>query len=263
MFDVFIKTIRDKKAFIFGWSMGFAALGYLMMIFYPAFHQDNGLDEILKGLPKAFEGLIGNISDLKQLPSYIGSQLFEVRIPVFVSISAIILAISLTVAEEEKGQLRTLLALPLSRTRVLVGKWLGIVAIMFIITIGTVIGLELGLLSIHETLDLQVILRLCAITWLLGVAIATVVFGIGLGTGKRAAAMTIGVLVAAGSFIMSTFAMSVEWLEPYEKFSILHYFQAVNVSKSHIEMTDVAVYTAIIVILLAVGIVGFRRRDVR
>lgn len=263
MYNLFTKTLYDKRAFIIGWSIGMTFLGFLMLSFYPAFHQDTGLDALVKNLPSAFQGLIGNLNDLKELPGYIGSQLFDVRIPIFVSMIAIILAVSLTVGEEEKGRLRMLLAMPLSRSHILLSKWLAIVVISFITTLSVIIGMLLGLLAIHESLAVDVIVRLGLMAWLLTVCLATIVFSIGIASGRRGLTMALGVLVAVGSFILTTFAKSVDWLEPYEVASLLHYFPAVTIAKSNIELSDVAVYVVIILVSLITSMILFRRRDVR
>lgn len=263
MYNLLTKTLYDKRAFIIGWSIGLILLGFLMMIFYPAFHQDNGLDQLVKSLPPAFQGLVGDLNNLKQLPSYLGSQLFEVRIPIFVSILSIILAVGLTVGEEEKGQLRTLLALPLSRSRILLTKWLAIVAISLITTLAVIVGVKLGLVVIHESLAIDVLVRVGAMTWLLTACLGTIVFGIGIATGSRGVTMGFGVLIAVGSFILTTFAKSVDWLQPYEKASLLHYFPATTIAKTEINLIDAVVYGAIIAVMLVVSIIFFRRRDVR
>lgn len=263
MYNLLTKTLYDKRAFIIGWSIGLIFLGFLMMIFYPAFHQDNGLDQLVKSLPPAFQGLVGDLNNLKQLPSYLGSQLFEVRIPIFVSILSIILAVGLTVGEEEKGQLRTLLALPLSRSRILLTKWLAIVAISLITTLAVIVGVKLGLVVIHESLAIDVLLRVGAMTWLLTACLGTIVFGIGIATGSRGVTMGFGVLIAVGSFILTTFAKSVDWLQPYEKVSLLHYFPATTIAKTEINLIDAVVYGAIIAVMLVISIIFFRRRDVR
>lgn len=263
MFNLFTKTIYDKRAFIIGWGLGLAFIGFLMMIFYPAFHQDSGIDQLVKSLPPAFQGLVGDLANLKELPGYVGSQLFEVRIPIFVSILSIILAVGLTVGEEEKGQLRTLAALPLSRSRILMSKWLAIVMISFITTLATIIGMEIGLVVIGETLDLMVVVRLGAMMWLLSVCIATLVFGLGLASGKRGLTMGLGVLIAVGSFILTTFAKSVDWLQPYEHASLLHYFPAATIAKTDIAILDVAVLSGVALFFLLLGLLFFRRRDIR
>lgn len=263
MFNLFTKTLYDKRAFIIGWSFGMAVLGFLMILFYPAFHQDTGIDQLINNLPVAFQGLVGDLANLKQLPTYIGSQLFDVRIPIFVSILTIILAIGLTVAEEEKGQLRMLLGLPLSRVTVLFSKWLAIILVTLLTTLAAAAGIGLGLAVINETLDWVVLVRLCAMMWLLSVTLATVIFAIGLATGKRGLTMGIAITVAIGSFILTTFARSVDWLEPYEIASIFHYFPAAEIAKTGVEGVNVLVYLVITVIFLLIGTIGFRRRDVR
>jgi ABC-2 type transport system permease protein len=263
MYNLFTKTLNDKRAFIIGWCLGLAFIGYLMTIFYPAFHQDSGIDQLVKSLPPAFQGLVGNLANLKELPSYLGSQLFDIRIPIFISILTIILSVGLTVGEEEKGQLRTLLALPLSRTRILGTKWMVIVLVCFGVTLATLGGIEVGLLMIKETVDWSVLLRLGGMMWLLAVAIATIIFGVGLATGKKGLTTGLGVFVTVGSFLLTTFASSVDWLQPYENASILHYFHAPDIAKGTINLGDVAVYGVIIVAFLFIAFVSFRHRDVR
>ncbi len=263
MYNLFTKTLYDKRAFIIGWSLGLAFIGFLMALFYPAFHQDNGIDQLVKSLPPAFQGLVGNLDNLKELSTYLGSQLFDIRVPIFISILTIILAVGLTVGEEEKGQLRTLLALPLSRTRILLSKWLAIVIICFAVTVATIIGIEIGVKVIGESLDWIVLLRLGSMMWLLSVTIATMIFGIGLATGNKGATTGIGVFVTVGSFLLTTFAQSVDWLQPYENISLLHYFHAPDIARGVIDLWDVAVYICIIIVFLLIAFVLFRHRDVR
>jgi len=263
MYNLFTKTLYDKRSFIMGWGLGLIFIGYLMTVFYPAFHQDNGLDSLVKSLPPAFQGLVGNLNNLKELPSYLGSQLFDIRIPIFVSILSIILAVGLTVSEEEKGQIRTLVGLPLSRINIFMSKWLSIVFICLIATLATIVGIEIGLLIIRESLDWMVLVRLGSMMWLFAVALATIIFAIGLATGRRGITMGLGVLIAVGSFLLTTFAVSVDWLQSYEKFSILHYFPAVDIAKGTYDITNVLIYIGLIVISLIIGVICFRRRDVR
>lgn len=262
MFNMLRKTLYDKRTFLVGWCVGLALLGLLMTIFYPAFHQSTAIDQLVKSLPPALQGFVGNLNNLKELPSYIGSQLFEIRMPILASVLAIILSVGLSVAEEEKGQLRTLAALPLSRTKILLGKWLGVVVIGGLVSLAILVGVKLGLLGIREYLGWQAFARLGLMTWLVVVTLATIVLSVGLATGRRGITMAIGIVVAVGSFILTTFASSVDWLQNYEKLSLLHYFPAVTVARSHIDTKDVVVYLAITMLFLLLGIAFFRRRDI-
>lgn len=263
MYNLFTKTLYDKRTFIIGWGLGLAFTGYLMTVFYPAFHQDNGLDQLIKSLPPAFQGLVGNLNNLKELSTYLGSQLFNVRIPIFLSVLTILLTVGLTVGEEEKGQIRILAGLPMSRHAIVLSKWLAVVVICIIASIMTIVGILVGLVTIHETLDGLVLVRLGGIMTLLAIALATIIFGVGLATGKKGLTTAIGVLIAVGSFLLTTFASAVSWLVPYEKFSILHYFPAPDIAKGTVDSMDIIVYVAITVIFLVFAFVLFRRRDLR
>jgi len=256
------KTLYDKRFFILGWSLGLAFLGYLMVIFYPAFNQDNALDQLVASMPPALQGLVGDLGNLKEISTYLASQLFDIRMPIFVSVLAILLTVSLTVGEEEKGLLKTLTAMPASRTKVLFTKWFAIVIILVVSTIATVFGVLLGLWQINEQLDAWVLVRLCAVMLLFMVALATLIFAIGMATGKRALTTGAGIIVAVGSFILTTFATSVEWLKPYEVVSLLHYFPATDIAKGTVDASNLIVYAAIIAVSLVSAFILFRRRDI-
>ncbi|MES2631251.1 MAG: ABC transporter permease subunit [Patescibacteria group bacterium] len=262
MFNLLRKTLFEKRFFILGWSLGLAFLGFAMTSFFPSF-SGGEIDELLKTLPPALEGLVGNLQDWKNLPGYIGSQVFDIRLPIFASILSILLAIGITVAEEDKGQLRTLIALPISRRKIVAAKWLSIVVICFIASLAVVVGVEVGVFVIGEELDQMVLVRLGLFTWLLITALATLIFAIGSATGKRALTTGIGIVVAIGSFLLTTFAQSVDWLKDYEWLSFLHYFPAPDIAKGTIEWGNVAFYVALIIVSLVVAFIFFPRRDIK
>jgi hypothetical protein len=108
----------------------------------------------------------------------------------------------------------------------------------------------------------DVVLRLVAMTWLIMVAFGTVTLAAGFASGSRAVANTLGIIVIIGSFILSTFGQAVDWLSDFEKFSLLHYFPAVEIAKGTIELSDVLVLSLVTVVSLAVAVVLFRRRDI-
>lgn len=262
MLNLLLKTLRDKKVFIIGWSLGLLFLGFAMVTFYPSF-SGGGIDELLTGLQPALQGFIGDLQDWKQLPGYIGSQIFDIRLPILVGVMAILLAVGLSVGEEDKGQLRTLVALPISRTRIVLTKWYAIAGIALAASIAVVIGVVIGVLAIGESIDLAILVRLGLMTWIMSTALATIIFGLGMATGLLGVTKAVGTILVAGSFLLTTFAQSVSWLKPYEFLSLFHYFPATTIAKQGIAFSDVLVYVALIAVSLAVAIFFFRRRDVK
>lgn len=261
--SVFTRTLGDKKWFIFGWSLGFVALAGLMVIFFPAMKIEGALDELLKSMPPAMQGFVGNLADLKEFSTYLASQMFDIRMQILGGVMAIILALGLSVADEDAGTMRTTLALPISRTKLFLQRWFAILAITAIVVGASGVGVLALQPTIGEAVDLGALGRLLAMTWVVTAAIASVVFSIAMATGSRAVSMTVGTLVVVGSFILSTFADGVDWLRSYEFLSIYHYYPAVEVAKGTVDGVDVLVLSAIALVPLVISLVAFRQRDVR
>lgn len=262
MYNIFLKTLRDKKYFILGWSLGLAFLGFAMVSFFPSF-SGGEIDELITTLPPALQGLVGNLQDWRELPGYIGSQIFDIRLPIFISILSILLAISLTVGEEDKGQLRTLIALPISRRKIILAKWFATASICFVASVATLIGVGVGVVVINETVDFLVFVRLGLFTWLLVTSLATLIFTVGISTGKRGLTTGFAIIISIGSFLLSTFAVAVDWLQPYEKLSFFYYFPATDIAKGTIEWGNAILYGFVIIVALLVALLVFPRRDVK
>jgi ABC-2 type transport system permease protein len=265
MFNLFFKTMYDKRIFIIAWSISLAFFAYLMLLFFPAF-KDSGLDQLLAALPpelKSLKGLIGDIGALSTPSGYLAGQFFDIRMPMFISVFSVILAVGLSVKDEEDGYMRTLIALPLGRFKILLGKLISIIVICIVTNIFTVFGLYIGALAVNISLDWTVVLNLSLVMLLLSISMTTLFYCVGMATGKRGITMGVGIIVGAGSFLLTTFAKSVEWLKPYEDFSLFHYFPAAEIVKNGISVWDVIVLLSVAIISIVAASILFSRRDVR
>lgn len=261
--NVFMKTLYDKRWFVFGWTLGLMALTALMVTFYPAMHQDGSLEQLTKSMPPAFQGLVGNLDNLSRFSTYLASQLFDIRMQIIAGVMAIILALGISISEEENGQLRSLTALPISRTAIVVQKWLAMVVILSVTVLGTMVGILLFQTMINESIDLGELARLIFMTWILLIALGSITFAAAMASGLRSVASSVGILVLAVSFIVTTFSVGVDWLKDFESFSIFYFFPAVDIVKEGIQLRDVSVLIGISVVSLVVALIFFRRRDIR
>ena len=217
MQSLFLKTLYDKRWFVLGWSLALGVMVVLVLSFYPAFSEGNTFEELSKNVPPQFKEFIGDANQFKTVSGYISQQLFDIRVPLLFMIMAIILGLSLSVGEEEKGTLRTTLALPLSRVRIVVEKWLAATVVMGITALSVIAGIYIGLATINETADAGLIWQLGLLSWLFGISAVAIPLGIGLLTGNRAVTMAVAILATIGSFILSTFGQAVDWLEASAK----------------------------------------------
>ena len=262
MRSVFLKTLYDRRWFVLGWALAFAALAALLASFFPAM-QVSGLGELVKNMPPAFRGLIGDLSLLETFDTYMASQLFDIRLPLIGGIMAIILGLGLSSGEEETGELRTITALPVSRAKIVVHKWFALVLIALVMTLAIAAGTYAVVPFLDGvTLPLETMLPLLGVTWLLILTFGTIPFAAGVISGRRAVAMAVGVVVVIGSFILTTFGQAVDWLEQYEHFSLLYYFPAVDTVRDGVNWVDVSVLGAVTLIPLIVAVLVFRRRDI-
>lgn len=262
MKNIYTRTLHDKRWFALGWMISFFALSALMVAFFPSMKQQGSLDQFVMSLPPAFQGFVGDLANLKSFAPYLASQLFDIRMQIIGGIMAVVLAISLTAGEESTGQFRSILSLPVSRVKLLLHKWLAMITIIGGIIAASALGVFVTQFTIGESIQLDVLLRLEIMSWLLLVALASIPFAVGIGSGNKALATLIGTLTVAASFIVTTFAQGVDWLKDYEAWSIFYYFPAVSVVKDGIDLRDVVTLCLIMLVPLVIAWFLFRRRDI-
>lgn len=254
---IFTKTLYERRWMMLWWSVAGAALVVFIVLMFPTFK--DALGESLTDVPESLKNLIGDTSAYSNLPGYLDLQVFEQM--VFLGIIAgAILCTGLIAGEENDGKLQTLLAMPVSRTRVYLEKLAASVVIIGVITSSLAIGSYVGALIIDEPLDLGKLLVATLGAWLVSMALSLLGYAIGAGTGKRGLAGTITGLTAFLAFLIPALAEGVKALRPLEKFSPFYYFDnPVSVGPSG---SDLAILLGACVVIALVGYLGFVRRDV-
>jgi ABC-2 type transport system permease protein len=111
--------------------------GIVVVYFYPAFKEmQPDLNSKMIGMPKFLKELAQKqLSIITGYPAYLGSQWFEKNLKQFAVIFAILLAMGCVAKEAENKTLELLLSKPVSRTRVILEKFITICAGMFFITL--------------------------------------------------------------------------------------------------------------------------------
>lgn len=262
MQSLFTKTIYDKRWFMLGWSFALAAMSFLVILFYPSFSTSFQFEELAKQVPSALQAFIGDAASLKTLPGYIADQLFNVRIPLFMLIMAIVLGLGLSISDEESGRMRTILIAPISRTKIVISKLAAAICIVGVISLATALSIYVGSALINEAAPHVLIWQLFGLSWLFGSVAVSIVLGIGMASGRRAPTTGVSLIITIGSFLLATFGSAVSWLEPYTRFSLLHYYNATGLQNGTFRSSDLLVLACIGLLLTIVAIVRFRRRDV-
>lgn len=259
--NVALKTIHEKRWMILFWCLGVAAMSFLMMTLYSSF-KAGGLDDVVQNLPKSLQALVGNAAENKTIPGYIGQQIFAFRIPLLMLIMSAILFSGLLAGDEGEGTLQTLLAQPVSRTKVFFQKYLAGMVVCLLISCGALIGILLGLLILHEGANFSHLLQATIEAWLLSLVFGTIAFAIGAITGKRSVAGGVAGLFTFGSYLISSLAANASSLEPFQKFLPFHYYNRPLTSVSGLSLGHVLTLSVAVIVLLLISWTVFTRRDI-
>lgn len=259
--SIFIKTLHEKRWMMLFWCLGVAAMALITMTLYPSF-KEGGFDQALQNLPKQLQALVGNIAENKTVPGYIGQQIFAFRIPLVTLVMGVILFSGLIAGDEKEGTLQTLLAQPVSRSRVFIEKFLAGMLTSFVICTGAIIGILVALMIINERVNFTRLLQATVEVWLLSLVFGTIAFALGAITGKRSIASGVAGLFAFGSYLISSLATNVSSLDSLQKFIPFHYYNHPLTAISGLDTSNALVLTGIIVTMVLVSWIVFTRRDI-
>lgn len=262
MRSLLLRTLYEKRWFMAGWALVFAVMTTLVLMFYPSFSEGPGIDEIAQSVPEQFRGLIGDPDVYKTIDGYITLQIYDIRMPLLIMIMGLVLAVGLTIREEENGELRTLSSTAMGRVRLLLEKWAAGGIIVIALNAVAVAGTYVGILALGETSPHALVWRLMLLSSLFGIVAFTIPFSVGLASGKRSLTMFIGLTLTIGSFLLTTFSKSVDWLKDWDIVSLVHYFDTSALRDGHFNRLDIWILLLIGATALLIAILAFRRRDI-
>ena len=261
--SVFTKTLYDKRWMIFGWSIGLAIMNGVNMIFYPSFANSSQYTELLNQMPPELKALVGQSLNFAKIEGYTNSQVFALNLPLLFIILAIMYYSATLAGEEDRGTLATLLAQPISRTKVLVHKYLAGIVVLAIVSLASWLGLIGAIAAINYDISLTYTLAATLQAATMALVFGSMAYAIGALTGRRSLAVSIPTVLAVASFFLYSLAAGVKALEPYRVLSVFYYYNKTNVLEAGPNYTTLAGFVVISAVLLAIAWLGFRKRDIR
>lgn len=259
--SVYTKMLYDKRWFILAWVVGLAFMAWFVGIFYETFGQSDVLNQQLKDLPPSMRSIAGVSDNFNTVPGYYGAQIFGKTMPIIAAILGITLGTAIA-TEEENGTLQTLLAAPLSRTKIFVSKATAAILAYAVICLGLIAGLYLSLWQQGLSLDSWGVAQGLLNIWLFASFFFSLTYAIGAIWGKRSLAIAVGSLTAVAGYLLNTMASGVEALKPYDILSAYHYYGSENVLEKGLHLGNFGLLALFSVVLLIIGGVVFARRNI-
>lgn len=262
MINLIYMMLKDKRMTLLGWSLGIAVMAMFTITFFPAISQSGGLENLTDTVPEQLQGLVGDSLSFTRYENYLSQQVFNFRMPLLLLIFAVIFTVGLTVAEEERGTLKTLQSLPVSRVQIALSKWIVIFKSTLLLSIVTGIAVLLSGILIGEEISLWQTTHASFIMWLLVLSVASIVFMLAMSTGKKGLTTGLSSLLLAATIIIPTVTIATPDLEPLAKSSLYYYYMEPSVYLNTPEPAHIGLFVAVTIISTVIGILFYSKRDI-
>ena len=261
--NVALKTLRDMERGLVWWSLGLVALVALIVGVFPTVRDNKELNKLVQSYPEAIKGLVsfGGVVDYTSGPGYLGSELFAFMVPLLLLVAAIGAGARAIAGEEERGTLDLLLALPLSRRRVVVEKLAAVLGEL--VVLGLVLWLSIVVAA--PLVDLGISAGNAGAAVLYAVALAFA-FGaisllVGAATGHRGRAIGISAALAVAAYLVNSLSALVGVLDRIKEASPFFHYAATNPLRSGFEGGHLAFLLAVAAVAGVAAPLVFDRRD--
>ncbi|HZY45982.1 MAG TPA: ABC transporter permease subunit [Anaerolineae bacterium] len=259
---MFRHTLRRLRGQMIGWGLALAVLGFgIASLFNTVSQMRDQIEQLIGTLPPAVLAFAGNIDRMFSPAGYLDARYF-LLMPLILGVFTVVIGSGLIANDEENGTLDLILAQPISRTQLFLGRWLAflgaLIGILFIAWLGLVIAIVLTSIDLNP---LQVALPFLS---LFGILIWFGSFALMLSLivpSRRAAASLSGLLLVASYFITTLARVSTD-LAVLAKFSPLNYYQGGD-ALNGLNVVWLAGLLIASIVFTAIAWWWFQRRDIR
>ena len=258
--SVFGLAFRGQLALVVIWGISAAALGLMIMLFYPFFGESDELQQLFDSMPEEFLALLGGYN-LDTAATFLSGETFGATVPIMFLIYGAMRGSAILTGEEERGLLDLLLANPISRTQVLLEKAGALFLGLLIIGASLWAGIAVGVLVADIEIDLVKVAMTCGGGVFLGMVFGSATMLAGTVIGRAGAAAALVAAVGVLAYVVNAFYPLIGWLEPLRYLSPMYYYEGNDPLVNGWSLVPVAVLAAIAVGFVTIAVATFRRRD--
>jgi ABC-2 type transport system permease protein len=253
---------RLLRRSIVGWTIGIGSLVAVTVAFWPAFRGSSGISEAIDQLPSGVIEAFG-LAGFGTPGGFLRGNLYELIVPLLLAIGAVTTANGLTASDEEAGRLEIHLSQPVDRRSVFLGRaaamiaWLGIVTTLVLgvqLASDALIGLDIDASHVASTV------LLCGSLALLFGSLALAVAG---WMPRPALVPAVGIAAAFGAYLCAALPPLDDRLEPLSRLSPWDWAMGGDPLLHTTEPWRYLVLLGPSLLLIVIGVIGFRRRDIR
>jgi ABC-2 type transport system permease protein len=251
----------DRRISIIWWLVGVAVLMAWIVAFYPALRDSTELQNFIDQFPAEALAFFGIDPATYQTGfGCLQAQLYSFIAPLLLIAFTATAGAAATAGEEEQGTIDLLLAVPVTRTRVILEKYAALAVQTTAIVLVMVVVLVISNPILDLKLSVQGIIGINVGVLLLGLVFGALAMLIGAWRGKRATAAGAVIGVGLIAFLINSFAPLVEELEGLQRATpFFWYLEGDPLLEGPTPLHFVLLFA--VVVVMAAAVVVFRRAD--
>jgi beta-exotoxin I transport system permease protein len=258
--SVYVKTIYDRRHGLLWWSVGIGLLTLAVLSVWPSVRDE--YQKLVQSYPQGLLALFGiDKGGVGSATGYLQAELFGLMVPLTLIAYMIAAGSAATAGERDKGTLEFLLSQPVSRTRVLLEKGLGIGTALATITIAFAVVLVVFARLFELHVAAPKLLAATISVFLLALLFGAVALLAGSATGHRALAAGIASAAAVAAFLLNSLAALVEGLKRFRPLSPFWWYGGHDPLQHGLEPLHVVLLITGIILFTTAAVVVFQRRD--
>jgi ABC-2 type transport system permease protein len=216
--SVLLKTLRDSRRGLVGWSLGVVALVLVEAAVWPSMSSMGDLGQIYDAFPEQLRKLF-NVEAMSTGTVFMNAELFTLMLPLLFIVRGIGLGARAVAGEEEHGTLDLLLVTPLSGTRLVAEKAVAMAVELMLLAV-VLLG---SVLVVSPWFDLGIGVADAAAgglsSLLLGLEFGALALAVGTFTGHRGVAVAVASLAAVGAYVLYALGLMVDSLAGWRPLS--------------------------------------------
>ncbi|MBU7023924.1 MAG: ABC transporter permease subunit [Theionarchaea archaeon] len=242
--------------------LAFIGLVVMVLSIYPGMKES--IDMWVDNIPEFALTTFGRSGiELSMVGGYLNMEFYQWGWVLTLGIYFAFISSSLISKEIESKTIDMLLSNPVSRARVVLEKFLGLVPAIILMNIVIPIVILGCLKYIDETIDVTSLFytHLVSVFYLCAVCAIGMLFSVIFDETRRANVVAIGVIF--GMYIMEVLSFISEKYAALGKISIIHYYDPGEILVHHtVEASDVMVLFLITAVILVAAVIYFEKRDI-
>jgi beta-exotoxin I transport system permease protein len=228
--DIARLDLANRRRSLLGYCLGMAVYALVVVAMYPAFKTSTSLDKVIQAdsTAAALFGVTGRISSSG---GWLNGNIYANFFPLIMLLLTIGYGAASLAGQDEDGTLGLLAVLPVRRTAIVTQKTAAMAAQAAALAI-TVAALVITGRSFQLDVTIASIGSVSAAIFLMGLDFGLVAMAAGALTGRRGAAIGTGTALAAASYLVSSLAPVVSWIQP-ARYASLFYWSVGNSQINH------------------------------